>query len=119
MHELAIARLNACFLCYSFSISPSRLPIVRRPLEFLTQKTPPGCPIRDSEETAGGRCEYAAKQVAKITHHVKGLELCDALAAQLQTLDGPNAKNAPQLALPKLGRASRGAFESLCAVEPN
>ena len=58
-------------------------PIVRRSSTLLTQKTPPSCPIRDSEETAGGRCEYATKQAAKITYLDKGLELCDALAAQL------------------------------------
>ena len=46
-------------------------------------KTPPGCPVRDSDETAGGRSEYATTQAAKITHLDKGLELCDALAAQL------------------------------------
>jgi len=75
--------IGAFMVCCSLQHSPSRLPIVRRPLELLTQKTPPGYPIRDSEETAGGRSENATKQAAKITHLDKGLELCDALAAQL------------------------------------
>ena len=83
MHELAKTGLNTCFLCRSFRAQPAQATYSSTTLEFLTQKTPPGCPIRDLDETAGGRCEYAAKQVAKITHHVKGLELCDALAAQL------------------------------------
>ena len=103
--DAVMTRLNTCTVCCSFlqHWQASYL-VVRRSSTLLTQNSP----------QLSWRCEYRIVRIRagfRISLTMSRGGSCVVLpSTQLSTLDGPNAKNAPQPPRPRSRRSGRGAL---------